>query len=89
MHGAYASYKKASDIHGERRVLELLSTQARDPGLRDLAILRLAELKAAQGNLDEAIATARKSDCRGEFGEPRAKLLESWQQELKAKRTRR
>jgi hypothetical protein len=86
--GAYASYQKAGDPQGERRVLELLSTQARDPGLRDLAILRLASLKADQGNLKEAIDIARKSDSRGEFFEHRARLLELWQQELKAKKTR-
>ena len=86
--GAYASYQKADDPQGERRVLELLSTQARDPGLRDLAILRLASLKADQGNLKEAIDIARKSDSRGEFFEHRARLLELWQQELKAKKTR-
>jgi hypothetical protein len=86
--GAYASYQKAGDPHGERRVLELLSTQARDPGLRDLAILRLASLKADQGNLKEAIEIANRSDSRGEFFEHRARLLELWQQELKAKKTR-
>ena len=88
MMGAYASYQKAADSHGERRTLELLSTQARDPGLRDLAILRLASLKADHGNLKEAIDIARKSDLRGEFYEHRARLLEIWQQELKAKKTR-
>ena len=86
--GAYASYKKAGDTQGERRALELLSTQARDPGLRDLAMLRLAGLKADQGSLREAIDIARKSDSRGEFSEPRARLLEAWQQKLKAKKTR-
>jgi hypothetical protein len=86
--GAYASYQKAGDPQGERRVLELLSTQARDPELRDLAILRLAGLKADQGNLKEAIEIARKSDSRGELFEHRARLLELWQQELKAKKTR-
>ena len=86
--GAYASYQKAGDPQGERRVLELLSTQARDPGVRDLAILRLAGLKADQGNLKEAIEIARKSDSRGELFEHRARLLEFWQQELKAKKTR-
>jgi hypothetical protein len=86
--GAYASYQKAGDPQGERRVLELLSTQARDPGVRDLAILRLAGLKADQGNLKEAIEIARKSDSRGELFEHRARLLELWQQELKAKKTR-
>ncbi len=86
--GAYASYQKAGDPQGERRVLELLSTQARDPGVRDLAILRLAGLKADQGNLKEAIEIARKSDSRGELFEHRARLLETWQQELKAKKTR-
>jgi hypothetical protein len=86
--GAYASYQKAGDPQGERRVLELLSTQARDPGPRDLATLRLASLKADQGNLKEAIDIARKSDPRGEFFEHRARLLELWQQELKAKKTR-
>jgi hypothetical protein len=84
--GAYACYKKANDPHGERRVLELLSTQARDPGLRDLALLRLAGMKANQGSLKEAIDIARKSDPRGEFAEPRAKLLEGWQQEIKPKK---
>ena len=86
--GAYASYQKAGDPQGERRVLELLSTQARDPGLRDLATLRLASLKAEQGNLKEAIDIARKSDSRGELLEHRTRLLETWQQELKAKKTR-
>ena len=86
--GAYASYQKAGDPQGERRVLELLSTQARDPGVRDLAILRLAGLKADQGDLKEAIEIARKSDSRGELFEHRARLLEFWQQELKAKKTR-
>ena len=81
MMGAYASYRKASDVHGERRVLELLSTQARDPGLRDLAILRLAGQKADQGSLKEAIDIARKTDSRGEFAEDRARLLEYWQHE--------
>lgn len=85
--GAYACYKKAGDPHGERRVLELLSTQARDPGLRDLATLRLAGLKADQGNLKEAINIVRKTDSRGELSEHRARLLETWQQELKAKKT--
>ena len=47
--GAYACYEKADDLHGQRRDLELLSTQARDPDLRDLAVLRLAGLKADQG----------------------------------------
>ena len=88
MMGAYASYRKASDVHGERRVLELLSTQARDPGLRDLAILRLAGLKADQGSLKEAIDIARKTDSRGEFAEDRARLLEYWQHELKPNKTR-
>ena len=86
--GAYASYQKAGDPQGERRVLELLSTQPRDPGLRDLAILRLASLKADQGNLKEAIDIARKSDSRGELFEYRARLLELWQQDLKAKKSR-
>ena len=86
--GAYASYQKAGDPQGERRTLELLSTQARDPELRDLAILRLASLKADQGNLKEAIDIARKSDSRGEFFEHRARLLETWQQELKANKNR-
>jgi hypothetical protein len=86
--GAYASYKRAGDLHGERRVLELLSTQARDPGLRDLAMLRLAGMKATQGSLKGAIDIARKANPRGKFAEPRAKLLESWQQEIKSKKTR-
>lgn len=86
--GAYACYKKANDPHGERRVLELLSTQARDPALRDLAILRLAGLKADQGSLKEAIDIARKTDSRGELAEDRARLLEYWQQELNPKKAR-
>ena len=85
--GAYACYERVDDVHGKRRTLELLSTQARDPGLRDLALLRLAGLKADQGQLREAIDIARKSDSRGEFFEHRARLLELWQQELKAKKT--
>jgi hypothetical protein len=86
--GAYACYEKGDDLHGRRRTLELLSTQARDAGLRDLAILRLAGLKADQGNLREAIDIARKSDSRGELFEHRGRLLEIWQQELKTKKTR-
>ena len=62
--GAYACYKRADDLHGKRRTFELLSTQARDPGLRDLALLRLAGLKADQGQLREAIDIARKSDSQ-------------------------
>ncbi len=84
--GAYACYQKAGDTHGERRTLELLSTQARDPGLRDLAILRLAGLKADQGYLKEAIEIARKTNSRGEFSEQRTRLVETWQQELKSKK---
>jgi predicted negative regulator of RcsB-dependent stress response len=72
----------------ERRALESLSTQARDAGLRDLAILRLAGLKADQGSLKEAIDLARKTDSRGELSEHRARLLETWQQALKTKKTR-
>ena len=88
MMGAYASYKKAGDPDGQRRVLDLLSTQARDPGLRDLALLRLAGLKADQGSLKEAIDIARKSNSRGELSEHRARLLEVWQEQLKPKKTR-
>ena len=86
--GAYACYEKVDDLHGKRRTLELLSTQARDPGLRDLALLRLAGLKADQGQLKEAIDIARRSDSRGELFEHRGRLLEIWQQELKTKKTR-
>ena len=86
--GAYACYERVNDVHGKRRTLELLSTQARDSGLRDLALLRLASLKADQGQLREAIDIARKSDSHGEFFEHRARLLELWQQELTAKKTR-
>ena len=57
--------------------------QGRDPGLRDLAVLRLAGLKAAEGNLKEAIELARRVDARGELAWPRAKLIETWQQMLK------
>ncbi len=57
----------------------MLSTQARDPGLRDLATLRLAGLKADQGQLREAIDIARRSDSRGELFEHRGRLLEIWQ----------
>jgi hypothetical protein len=84
--GRLCCYKKAGDPHGERRVLELLSTQARDPGLRDLATLRLAGLKAGQGSLKEAIDIVRKSDPKGELAEPRAKLLQTWQEQLKSKK---
>ena len=45
--GAYACYRQAGDSRGERRVFELLSTQAREPGLRDLATLRLAATRKA------------------------------------------
>jgi hypothetical protein len=86
--GAYACYKQAGDAQGERRVLELLSTQARDPGLRDLALLRLAGLKAAEGNVKDAIDIARRADSRGELAQPRAKLIKTWQQKLKEKRAR-
>jgi hypothetical protein len=85
---AYACYKQAGDAQGERRVLELLSTQARDPGFRDLALLRLAGLKAAEGNFREAIDIARRTDSRGELAQPRAKLIKTWQQKLKEKRAR-
>lgn len=84
--GAYACYQEAGDSRGERRVLELLSTQAREPGLRDLAILRLASTRAAEGNLREAIEIARKTDSRGEFAEPRARIMKTFQEELKAKK---
>jgi hypothetical protein len=87
MMGAYASYKKAADPHGQRRVLDLLSTQARDPELRDLATLRLGGIKASQGSLKEAIDIVRKSDAKGKLAEPRAKLLQNWQEQLKAKNT--
>ena len=86
--GMYACYKQAGDAQGERRVLELLSTQARDPGLRDLAILRLAGLKAAEGSLKDAIDIARRADSRGELAQPQAKLIKTWQQKLKAKKAR-
>ena len=86
--GAYACYKRAGDPQRERRVLELLSTQARDPGLRDLAVLRLAGLKAAEGNLKEAIELARRADSRGELTRPQAKLIKTWQEQLKEKRAR-
>ena len=86
--GAYACYKQAGDAHGERRALELLSTQARDAGLRDLALLRLAGLRAAEGNLKEAMDIARRTDSRGELAQPRAKLMKTWQEKLKAKRAR-
>ena len=86
--GAYACYKQAGDVQGERRVLELLSTQAREPGLRDLALIRLAGLKAAEGNFKEAIEIARRTDSRGELAQPRAKLIKTWQQKLKEKRAR-
>jgi hypothetical protein len=81
--GAYASYKQAGNVAGERRVLELLTTQARDPGMRDLAMLRLAGLAASEGNLRGAMEIARRSDQRGEFGRSRAKLLKAWEQQLK------
>jgi hypothetical protein len=86
--GAYACYRQAGNSQGERRVLELLSTQAREPGLRDLAILRLASIRAAEGNLREAIEIARRTDSRGEFAELRAKIMKTFQEELKAKRVR-
>jgi hypothetical protein len=81
--GAYACYKQAGDIQGQRRVLDLLSTQARDPGLRDLATLRLAGLKAAEGNFKAAIDVARRTDARGEFAGARTKLVKTWEKELK------
>ena len=84
--GAYACYKKVGDLHGERRTLELLSTQARDPGLRDLAKFRLAGLKADQGRLKEAMDIVRKSDPKGELAEQRAKLLQTWEEQLKPKK---
>ena len=87
MMGAYASYKKAGDPHGQRRVLDLLSTQARDPELRDLATLRLGGIKATQGSLKEAIDIVRKSDPKGKLAEPRANLLQNWQEQLKPKST--
>jgi hypothetical protein len=84
--GAYACYKRAGDAQRETRVLELLSTQARDPGLRDLAMLRLAGLKAAEGNLKEAIAIARRVDSRGELARPQAKLIKTWKEQIKRAR---
>ena len=87
--GAYASYKQAGDVAGERRVLELLTTQARDPGMRDLAVLRLAGLTASEGNLRGAMEIARRSDQWGEFGRSRAKLLKAWEQQLKEQRKTR
>ena len=86
--GAYACYKKAGDPHGQRRVLELLSTQARDSDLRDLATIRLAGLKASQGSLKEAIDVVRKTDPNGRLAEPRTKLLQDWQQQLQPKKSR-
>ena len=86
--GAYACYKKAGDPHGQRRVLELLSTQARDPDLRDLATIRLAGLKASQGSLGEAIDVVRKTDPNGKLAEPRTKLLQDWQQQLQPRKSR-
>lgn len=86
--GAYACYRQAGDAQGEKRVLELLSAHARDPGLRDLAVIRLAGLKAAEGNLSQAIDMARRTDPQGELAEPRAKLIKSWQRQLKEKNTR-
>ena len=84
--GAYACYKKAGDAHGQRRVLELLSTQARDPGLRDLAKFRLAGLKADQGRLKEATDIVRQSDPKGELAQQRARLLQTWEEKLKPKK---
>jgi hypothetical protein len=86
MMGAYASYKKAGDPHGQLRVLELISRQARDPELRDLATLRLGGIKASQGGLKEAVDIVRKSDPKGKLAEPRAKLLQNWQEQLKPKK---
>ena len=86
--GAYACYRQAGDAQGEKRVLELLSINARDPGLRDLAVIRLAGLKAAEGNLNQAIDMARRTDSQGELAQPRAKLIKSWQHQLKEKKTR-
>ena len=80
--GAYACYRQADDSRGERRVLELLSTQAREPGLRDLATLRLAAIRAAEGKLREAIEIARRTDSRGEFAGLRAKFMKTFQEEL-------
>lgn len=86
--GAYACYRQAGDSRGETRVLELLSTQAREPGLRDLATLRLAALRAAEGKLREAIEIVRRTDSRGEFAELRAKFMKTLQEELKRGRPR-
>jgi hypothetical protein len=87
--GAYACYKQAGDAAGERRVLELLTTQARDSGMRDLATLRLAGLTAREGNLRGAMDIARRSDQRGEFGRSRAKLLKVWEQQLREQKRAR
>ena len=86
--GVYACYKKANDLQGQRRVLELLSTQAREPGLRDLALLRLAGLKAEEGNMRDAMDIVRRTDARGEFANARAKLIKTWQEQLKNKSKR-
>jgi hypothetical protein len=86
--GVYACYKKANDLQGQRRVLELLSTQAREPGLRDLALLRLAGLKAEEGKMSDAMDIVRRTDARGEFANARAKLIKTWQEQLKNKSKR-
>jgi hypothetical protein len=51
-------------------------------------MLRLAGLKAAEGNLKEAVDIARRVDSRGELARPQAKLIKTWQEQIKAKRTR-
>jgi hypothetical protein len=84
--GAYACYREAGDSRGEKRALELLATQAREPGLRDLAILRLASTRAGEGNLREAIEIARRTDSRGEFAKIRAKIMKAYQEELRSKK---
>lgn len=86
--GAYASYKRVGDAPRQKRVLELISSQARDPGLRNMAILRLAGLSVDAGDLRQALEIATKADAWGEFSKERSLLIEYCRQKLKEQTSR-
>ena len=81
--GAYACYKRMGDLVRQKRVLELISSQACDPGVRNMAILRLSGLRIDAGDLKQAIAIASKADATGELSSARASLIEDCTEQLK------
>lgn len=88
-YGAYASYKRVGDPARQKRVLEIISSQARNPGLRNMAILRLAGLSVDAGDLRQALEIATKADAWGEFSSARASLIAYCKQKLKEQMTRK